>query len=82
MTLPITADQYADWLQHPVTEAVFAALKVRADQQPEGWRACLNYPDDFDLAELNRERLRFKYRAETLRDVTELTFEEVEALSE
>lgn len=72
----ITSEDYAEWLENPVTVVVMAELRRHADRHDEAWMRAFHYPDDFDLVELNRERVRLKVRQETLRDVADLNYEE------
>lgn len=68
-------DDYAQWLDNPVTQAVFQALTKQAEDAKAEWLKASWETGNVDpqlLADL-------RARAETASDICELTYEELEA---
>lgn len=74
----IEKEDFDSWLENPVTQAVFRALSMKAQEAKEKWvRSSWNegQNDPLLLADL-------RARAEIAQDITELKHEDLEAILE
>lgn len=78
MSVTVDREGFEEWLAHPITEALFAALKLEETRLKEQWVELSLEGGSCDPITL----AKFRERRSAYRDIREMTAEKLEELHE